>query len=66
VASPCGGMARGWAAPPHGVAGPCPPPLCLIFGLHEASVKIGDSAFVSSNAENISCVTFMKHKNYRK
>jgi hypothetical protein len=37
-------------------------PLCLIFGLCEASVKIGGSAFVSSNSENISCVTFLKHK----
>jgi hypothetical protein len=31
--------------------------LCLISGL---------SAFVSSNSENISCVTFLKHKNSRK
>jgi hypothetical protein len=38
-------------------------PLRLIFGLREASVKIGGSAFVSSNSENISCVTFLKHKN---
>jgi hypothetical protein len=41
-------------------------PLRLIFGLHEASVKIGGSAFVSSNSENISCVDFLKHKNSRK
>jgi hypothetical protein len=41
-------------------------PLHLIFGLHEASVKIGGSTFVSSNSENISCVTFLKHKNSRK
>jgi hypothetical protein len=41
-------------------------PLRLIFGLREASVKIGGSAFVSSNFENISCVTFLKHKNSRK
>jgi hypothetical protein len=41
-------------------------PLHLIFGLCEASVKIGGSAFVSSNSENISCVTFLKHKNNRK
>jgi hypothetical protein len=39
-----------------------PAPLCLIFGLREASVKIGGSAFVSSNSENISCVAFLKHK----
>jgi hypothetical protein len=41
-------------------------PLRLIFGLREASVKIGGSAFVSSYSENISCVTFLKHKNTRK
>jgi hypothetical protein len=41
-------------------------PLYLIFGLREASVKIGGSAFVSSNFVNISCVTFLKHKNSRK
>jgi hypothetical protein len=39
-----------------------PAPLRLIFGLHEASIKIGGSAFVSSNSENISCITFLKHK----
>jgi hypothetical protein len=32
-------------------------PLCLIFGLRKASVKIGGSAFVSSNSENIFGVT---------
>jgi hypothetical protein len=37
-------------------------PLCLIFGLREASVKIGDSAFVSSNFKNISYVAFLKKK----
>jgi hypothetical protein len=41
-------------------------PLHLIFGLREASVKIGGSAFVSSNSENISCVAFLKHKNSKK
>jgi hypothetical protein len=41
-------------------------PLRLIFGLRKALVKIGGSAFVSSNSENISCVTFLKHKNSRK
>jgi hypothetical protein len=40
--------------------------LCLIFGLRKALVKIGGSAFVLSNYENISCVTFLKHKNSRK
>jgi hypothetical protein len=41
-------------------------PLCLIFGLRETSVKIGGSAFVSLNSENISCVAFLKHKNSKK
>jgi hypothetical protein len=43
-----------------------PAPLRLIFGLHEALIKIEDLAFVSSNSENISCVAFLKHKNSRK
>jgi hypothetical protein len=41
-------------------------PLRLIFSLREASVKIGSSAFVSSNSENISRVAFLKHKNSKK
>jgi hypothetical protein len=65
LASPCGGAARGWAAPPYGEPGPWPP-LRLIFGLRKASVKIGGSAFISSNSENISCINFLKHKSSRK
>jgi hypothetical protein len=63
--SPIGGAARGWAAPPHGEAGPW-------LGSVSSSVfwKLrliyGSSAFVSSNSENISRVTFLKHKNSRK
>jgi hypothetical protein len=41
-------------------------PLHLIFSLHNALVKIGGSVFVLSNSENISCITFLKHKNSRK
>jgi hypothetical protein len=41
-------------------------PLHLIFGLHEASVKIGGSALILFNSENISYVDFLKHKNSRK
>jgi hypothetical protein len=41
-------------------------PLRLCFGLRLVSGKIETSAFVSSNSENISCVTFLKHKNSRK
>jgi hypothetical protein len=54
------GAAKGLAAPP--VVWLAPGPLRLIFGLCEALVKIGGSAFVSSNSENIFCVTFLKHK----
>jgi hypothetical protein len=41
-------------------------PLRLSFELRLASGKIGGLGFVSSNSENISCVTFLKHKNSRK
>jgi hypothetical protein len=37
-------------------------PLYLCFGLRLMSGKIGTSAFVSSNSENISRVAFLKHK----
>jgi hypothetical protein len=40
--------------------------LRLCFGLRLMSGKIGTLGFVSSNSENISCVTFPKHKNSRK
>jgi hypothetical protein len=40
-------------------------PLHLIFGLRLVSGKLGILAFVSSNSENISCVSFLKHKNSR-
>jgi hypothetical protein len=42
----------------------CPlTPLRLCFVLCLVSRKIGTSAFVLSNSENISCVTLLKHKN---
>jgi hypothetical protein len=41
-------------------------PLRLCFGLRLISEKIGTSAFVSSDSENISYVAFLKHKNSRK
>jgi hypothetical protein len=59
------GRGQGLGHAPGGEAGPWPP-LRLISGLREASVKIGGLAFVSSNSENISRVTFLKHKNSRK
>jgi hypothetical protein len=44
----------------------CPlAPLRLFFGLRLMSGEIGTSGFVLSNSENISCVTFLKHKNSR-
>jgi hypothetical protein len=51
--------------PPHGVVGPWPlsgSPLVSVL----CPEKIGGSGFVLSNSENISCVTFLKHKNSRK
>jgi hypothetical protein len=72
------GNVRGWTRGPHHlVARPggrsrhpmvrlLSAPLRLCFGLCLVSGKIGTSAFVSSNSENISCVTFLKHKNSRK
>ena len=41
-------------------------PLRLSFGLRGCFSKIGTSAFVSSNSENISRTTFLKYKNSRK
>jgi hypothetical protein len=65
VAPPPGGAGQGLAAPPYGVAGPWLPSVSA-FGLRLVPEKIGTSAFVSSNSENISCVAFLKHKNNRK
>jgi hypothetical protein len=58
--------ARPGGGPHHGMVWPPSGPLRLCFGLRLVSGKIGTSAFVSSNSENISCVTFLKHKNSRK
>jgi hypothetical protein len=64
------GDARRWTRGPHhswrglGLAHAmawCGHPLALLrlyFGLYLVSGKIGTSAFVSSNSENISCATF--------
>jgi hypothetical protein len=38
----------------------------LSFGLRLRVSKIGTSAFISSNVENISCITLLKYKNSRK
>jgi hypothetical protein len=60
-----GSAARGWAAPPHGEAGPWPPSgYRSVFDT--LSGNIGLLKLVLSNSENISCVDFLKHKNSRK
>jgi hypothetical protein len=59
-------VARPGAGPRHPMVWLAPGPLRLIFGLHKALVKIGGSAFVSSNSENMSRVAFLEHKNSRK
>jgi hypothetical protein len=56
--------AKGWPAPWGGAAALWHP-LRLFFGLHDASLKIGTLAFVSSNSGHIYCVAFLKHKNSR-
>jgi hypothetical protein len=40
--------------------------LRLSFGLRLRVSKIETLAFISSNSENISCITFLKYKNSRK
>ena len=59
------GAGQGLAAPRAGV-----PTLVRVFvSLSDycyGTVKIGTLAFELSNSENISCVTFLKHKNSRK
>ena len=59
------GAGQGLAAPRAGV-----PTLVRVFvSLSDycfGTVKIGTAAFELSNSENISCVTFLKHKNSRK
>jgi hypothetical protein len=61
VVSPQGGAARGWAAPPHGEAGPWPSSGSLSVLVLRPG-KIGVLELVSSNSENIFCVAFLKHK----
>jgi hypothetical protein len=46
--------------------GRLPTRLRLSLGLRIRVSKIGTLAFVSSNSENISCITFLKYKNSRK
>jgi hypothetical protein len=51
--------------PPYGVASPWPSSVSALDFVF-MSGKIRSLAFVSSNSENISCVTFLKYKNSRK
>jgi hypothetical protein len=48
------------------VCGPLVAPLHLLFGSLEASGKIRLQELISSNSENISYVSLLKHKNSRK
>jgi hypothetical protein len=65
-----GGLTTWWRGPGVGRAtlwcGRLLAPLRFCFRLCLVSGKIGTSAFISSNSENISYVTFPKHKNSRK
>jgi hypothetical protein len=60
-----GGAARGWPAPPYGVAGPWLPFISALDSVL-CREKIGTSAFVSSNFENISCVNRLVLENAQK
>ena len=57
--------ARGLAAPPMRV-GPWWPPSYSPSDLWKLPGKIRLQELVSSNSENISCVSLLKHKNSRK
>jgi hypothetical protein len=63
--SPLGGAGQGQATPPHGEAGPW---LSSVSSSVFWKLRLisGRSAFVSCNSKNISCLTFLKHKNSRK
>jgi hypothetical protein len=60
-----GGTVRAWAAPAWCV-GPSWPHSASssVFGKLPGKIRLLE--LVSSNSENISCVTFLKHKNSRK
>jgi hypothetical protein len=60
-----GGAARAWAAPPLCEGRPWPLSF-LSSDVWMLPGKIRLLAFVSSNSENISCVSLLKHKNSRK
>jgi hypothetical protein len=56
-----GGMARGWAMPPHGEVGPWPPSGSRsVFDTLPGKIRLLE--LISSNSKNIFCVAFLKHK----
>jgi hypothetical protein len=65
VVSPIGGAGQGLAVPPYGEASLW---LGSVSSLVFWKLRLisGYSAFVSTNSENISYVTFLKHKNSKK
>jgi hypothetical protein len=65
ASSHLGGAARAWAAPPwcEGRLWPLSGS-CLVLVLRPGKIRLLE--LVSSNFENISCVTFLKHKNSKK
>jgi hypothetical protein len=56
---------QGEPVPPYGVTSPWPSSVSALDSVFVLG-KIGGLPFVSSNSENISYVTFLKHKNSRK
>jgi hypothetical protein len=56
---------EGGGAPLYGVPASCPSSVSALDSVF-VSGKIGVLAFISSNSEKISCVTFLKYKNSRK
>jgi hypothetical protein len=56
---------QGGPTPPYGLASPWPSSVSALDFVF-VSGKIGSLAFVSSNSENISCITFLRYKNCRK
>jgi hypothetical protein len=65
VASHLAGAAQGLAAPAWRV-GPWWPPSYSPSDLWKLPGKIRLQELISSNSENISCVSLLKHKNCRK
>ena len=65
MASHIGGAGQGLAAPPLCV-GPWPSVSYSPSDVRKLLGKIRHQELVSSNSENISCVSLLKHKNSRK